>query len=60
MTANPSAIPTPLHDWLRPRLEALFRDALARGFDREAVAAVLVDLVTTPPFDTAVTTESLD
>lgn len=46
---------TPLHDWLRPRLAALFDDALAAGFAREAVAAVLVDLVTAPPFDTAAT-----
>jgi hypothetical protein len=43
---------TPLHDWLRPRLAALYQEALAAGFPREAVAAVLVDLATAPPFDT--------
>lgn len=46
---------TPLHDWLRPRLQALLREAAAAGFMREAVCAVLVDLATAPPFDTAPT-----
>jgi hypothetical protein len=44
---------TPLHNWLRPRLAALVQDAVAAGFGREAVVAVLGDLVTAAPFDTA-------
>lgn len=42
---------TPLHDWLRPHLAALFNEAVAAGFEREAVAAVLEDLMTAAPFD---------
>ncbi len=42
---------TPLHDWLKPRLEALLREAEVSGFQREVVVAVLIDLVTSPPFD---------
>lgn len=44
---------TTLHDWLRPRLGVLFREAVAAGFEREAVAAVMLDLVSTPPYDSA-------
>ena len=43
---------TPLHDWLRPRLDALLQDAEAAGFAREAAVAVLLDLVSAPPYDT--------
>ena len=43
---------TPLHDWLRVRLEALFDEAKAAGFSRDAVVATLIDVVTMPPFDT--------
>jgi len=43
---------TPVHDWLRPRLEQLIADGTAAGFEREAVLAVLVDLATAPPIDT--------
>jgi hypothetical protein len=42
---------TPLHDWLRPRLAELVRQAERAGFDRDAVVAVLTDLVTTPPYN---------
>jgi hypothetical protein len=44
---------TPLHEWLRPRLDALLRDAMAAGFERDAAVAVIADLATAPPFDTA-------
>jgi hypothetical protein len=37
---------TPVHEWLRPRLEQLLADGVAAGFVREAVLAVLVDLAT--------------
>jgi hypothetical protein len=42
---------TPLHDWLQPRLEAVLQQALAAGFQRDAVIAVLTDLVTAPPLN---------
>jgi hypothetical protein len=35
-----------LHDWLRPRLQAVLRDAEAEGFEREVVVAVMIDVVT--------------
>lgn len=42
---------TPLHDWLRPRLHALWREAKTAGFAPDAVAAALIDLATMPPFN---------
>jgi len=42
---------TPLHDWLRPRLTELIRQAERAGFKRDAVIAVLTDLITAPPFN---------
>lgn len=44
---------TPLHDWLRPRLAQLLRDAGAAGFAREAALAVMTDLATAAPFNMA-------
>jgi hypothetical protein len=44
---------TPLHDWLTPRLARLVADAVAAGFARDATVAVIVDLATGAPFDTA-------
>jgi hypothetical protein len=44
---------TPLHDWLRPRLFSLVRDAEQAGFERGAVIAVMTDLITMPPFNDA-------
>jgi hypothetical protein len=43
--------PTPLHDWLTPRLEALLREAEAAGFARDVALAVLLDLITAFPSD---------
>lgn len=48
---------TPIHDWLRPRLQTLVDEAESRGFDREAVVAVITDIITSPPFDTALPAE---
>ena len=42
---------TPVHDWLRPRLTQLVRQAELSGFDRDTVVAVLTDLITAPPFN---------
>ena len=42
---------TPVHDWLRPRLAELVRQAERAGFARDTVIAVITDLITTPPFN---------
>jgi hypothetical protein len=44
---------TPIHDWLRPRLADLVQQAERAGFLREAVVAVIMDLMTAPPSDDA-------
>jgi len=44
---------TPIHDFVAPRMVALLNDAVAKGFPRDAVVAVMIDIVTRPPFDTA-------
>ena len=44
---------TPIHDWLRPRLADLVQQAERAGFLREAVVAVIMDLMTAPPYDDA-------
>ena len=41
-----------LYEFLAPRLEALVREAEAAGFEREAVVAVILDLISSPPYDT--------
>ncbi|MDR3533427.1 MAG: hypothetical protein P4L90_23075 [Rhodopila sp.] len=48
MTSN-----APAHDFLLPRLTALVDEAVANGIAREVAVAVLIDLVTSPRFDTA-------
>jgi hypothetical protein len=40
-----------LHEWLSPRLDALFREAAEAGFEREAVLAVIIDLLTSGAFN---------
>jgi hypothetical protein len=45
----------PAREFLLPRLSALVDAAVASGFAREVAVAVLIDLVTSPQFDTAVT-----
>jgi hypothetical protein len=43
----------PIHTFLLPRVAALVNEAVAQGMDRDAVVAVLIDIVTSPRFDTA-------
>jgi hypothetical protein len=47
MTTN-----TPAHDFLAPRLAELVANAVSQGLDRDVVVAVLIDLITKPPFTT--------
>lgn len=42
---------TPARSFLRPRLAALVDAAVAEGIAREVAVAVLIDLVTAPPFN---------
>jgi hypothetical protein len=44
---------TPLHAWLRPRLQDLLDAAVAAGFARDAAEAVLIDLATSTEFNDA-------
>ena len=48
MTTN-----SPARDFLLPRLNALVQEAVGRGITRDVAVAVLIDLVTSPVFDTA-------
>ncbi len=43
---------TPIHDFLRPRLNALVDAIVAQGHPRDAAVACLIDIVTAPDFDT--------
>ncbi len=43
----------PARDFLLPRLTALINETEAAGFARDVAVAVLIDLVTSPAFDTA-------
>jgi hypothetical protein len=43
----------PARDFLLPRLTALLDETVARGIAREVAVAVMIDLVTSPQFDTA-------
>jgi hypothetical protein len=44
---------SPARDFLLPRLTALIDQTVARGIARDVAVAVLIDLVTSPEFDTA-------
>jgi hypothetical protein len=44
---------TPIHTYLRPRITDLVRGAMAQGMDRDTVVAVVIDIITSPEFDTA-------
>jgi hypothetical protein len=48
MTCN-----SPVHEFLLPRLTALLDEAVTAGIARDVVVAVLIDVVTSPGFDTA-------
>ena len=50
---HPMPEQNPIHDYLRPRVTALVRDAVAQGMAQDAVVAVLIDIFTSPGFDTA-------
>ena len=49
---------TPVHDWIKPRLDALVEEAVGQGMDREVVVAVLTDIVEGPGYNQAETTEA--
>lgn len=55
---EPGAGGAPAHDWLRPRLQALLREAERVGFDRERVVAAMIDIITAEPFDQATAPEA--
>lgn len=42
---------TPLHDWLKPRLQTLVDDAIAAGFEPTTVTAVLTDIFASTNLD---------
>ena len=44
---------SPVRDFVLPRLIALVKETMATGVSREVAVAVLIDLVTSPQFDTA-------
>jgi hypothetical protein len=44
---------SPARDFLLPRLTALIKEATASGIARDVAVAVLIDIVTSPAFDTA-------
>lgn len=44
---------SPARDFLLPRLVSLLDEAVANGFARDVAVAVLIDVVTSPRFDTA-------
>ena len=50
---------TPVHGWLRPRLQALVEQAGAAGFPRQTVVAVILDIIGGPPFDQPSASEAL-
>jgi hypothetical protein len=50
---NPMTTDAPVHDFLLPRLTELVDQAVASGIARDVAVAVLIDLVTSPRFDTA-------
>ena len=49
---------TPVHDWVKPRLDALVAEAVKNGMDRQVVVAVLTDIVEGPDYNQVVTTEA--
>ena len=44
---------SPAHDFLLPRLAAIVDEAVGAGIPKDVAVAVLIDLVTSPEFDTA-------
>jgi hypothetical protein len=44
---------SPVRDFLLPRITALVNDTVAAGAERDVVVAVIIDIITSPLFDTA-------
>ncbi len=51
---------SPVHDFMLPRLIDLVGQAVATGIARDVAVAVLIDLVTSPAFDTAAVDPTAD
>jgi hypothetical protein len=51
---------SPARDFRLPHRTALIDDAVAAGYAREVAVAVLIDLITSPRFDTAVPDRTAD
>ena|ERR1700712_1128155 len=45
---------TPIHDWVRPRLDNLLAEAIGKGMDRDAVVAVMTNIVEGPDYNNGV------
>jgi hypothetical protein len=43
----------PLHDWMRPRLQTLLREAESAGYSRVPAIAVIADIMMDASFNTA-------
>jgi hypothetical protein len=48
---------TPVHDWIKPRLDALVEEAIKAGMARDVIVAVLTDIVEGPGYNRAEITE---
>ena len=48
----------PVHEWLRPQLEALVLAAEDTGFRRDVTVAAIIDIITAPPFDQPLAADS--
>lgn len=51
---------TPIHTYPRPRITELVRGAVAQGMTRDAIVAVVIDIITSADFDTAATNPADD
>jgi hypothetical protein len=49
---------TPVHDWVKPRLDALVEEGAASGMQRDVIVAVLTDIIEGPGYNRAVVTEA--
>ena len=44
-------MPTPVHDWIVPRLDALIAEGVRSGIDRQVLVAVITDIVEGPGYN---------
>jgi hypothetical protein len=51
-------MPTPVHDWIVPRLDALIAEGVKNGMDRQVLVAVITDIIEGPRYNDAVTREA--